>query len=160
MWLSWLKRQAGGLETAGSNPVTPTNWYNQPMNKFKFEKLVRDEIVPQIISNGSVPKYRKLSSKEFRNALIDKLKEEIKEITPYLEKDEMAEELADIKEVVNYLTISLGIDNKTLRSIEKKKSKKNGGFEKQYYIDYVECSENDPWLNYYLKHPDKYPKLK
>jgi predicted house-cleaning noncanonical NTP pyrophosphatase (MazG superfamily) len=129
------------------------------MKKFKFQKLVRDKIVPLIKSNGSIPKYRKLTKKQFRQALIAKLKEEVDEIPGNPDKKVMAEEIADIKQVINYLEKSLDISKKDLDKIQKEKTDHNGAFDEQLYIEYVECDENDPWLKYFLNNPDKYPEV-
>lgn len=130
------------------------------MRKFKFQKLVRDKIVPLIKSNGSTPRYRKLNNKEFQEELIAKLKEEVEEIPRNPDKKTMAEEIADLKQVISYLERSLDIPQETLDKIEKEKNEHNGAFDQQLYIEYVECDEKDPWMDYFLKNPDKYPQMK
>ncbi len=128
--------------------------------KFKLAKLVRDNIVPLTIRNGSSPKYRKLSNKEYKIELILKLREEITEVSPDLGREELLQELADINEVLKYLMGVLKIDNETLQKIQRKKTRKVGGFDKKHYIDYIDCDENDPWFKYYAKNPNKFPEIK
>lgn len=64
------------------------------MPKFKFSKLVRDKIVDHQIANGAKPNFRQLSLNEHKQELINKIIEEVKEITS-AKPDGVAGEMAD-----------------------------------------------------------------
>ena len=66
------------------------------MRRFKFEKLVRDKIVDQIISTGDKPNWKVLSDSEYIQKLKDKIVEESQEIPRTTDQEEIVKELAPI----------------------------------------------------------------
>lgn len=98
-----------------------------------YNKLVRDNIPDICIKNNQIPKYRVLDHAEYKKALCEKLKEETRE---YLACGE-TEELADILEVVEALAVTQGVSFDELNSIKDEKAKKNGKFEKRYFLERV-----------------------
>ena len=91
-------------------------------------KLIRDNI-PQIISaSGRQPITHIASEAEYKNALKEKLIEEVNE---YLE-DPTSDELADIQEV---LTAMIELDENDVESIRLDKKARNGGFESRTILD-------------------------
>lgn len=101
-----------------------------------YNKLVRDKIPKQIISNGEKPITRILNDKEYKIELEKKLYEEYQEVLCSKGKDRI-EELADMLEVMKYLA---KLENSTLEEVitvaEEKKSKK-GAFEKKIFLEKV-----------------------
>lgn len=98
-----------------------------------YKKLVRDNIPDICISNNQIPDYRILDDEEYRRELRKKLKEETKE---YL-ISHSEEELADIVEVVEALAKVQGVSFEKLLEIKEQKAKKNGKFDKRYFLERV-----------------------
>lgn len=98
-----------------------------------YHKLVRDKIIDIIKENGETPLYRKLNNIEFKQALRQKLQEEV---TEYLE-DQTIEELADILEVIYALA---DLDNCNIHRLEKIRQDKaiqRGGFKNKIFLEEV-----------------------
>lgn len=131
------------------------------MRYFKFNKLVRDNIVPGMLSNNQDPKgTRRLDDDEFLTELIKKVLEETEEMKNVKSKDEFKYELADVYEVLDYIKDTLKITDSELEELKKQKKEKNGGFDKRMYIEDVGVEDDCKWLQYYLDNPDKYPEVK
>lgn len=99
-----------------------------------FNKLVRDKIPLKIEKNGEYSITKTLNDQEFEKAINDKLKEEALEVVLADNKDEVAEELADLLEV---MLKKAEINNITLDEIEKlrkRKMDKRGGFDKKIFL--------------------------
>ena len=91
-------------------------------------KLVRDKIPEIILKNDGVkPKIVVLNDRQYFSALLTKLQEECGEFI----KDNNAEELADILEVVYALSTALGTSEKSLNIIRSEKARKRGRFKKK-----------------------------
>ena len=97
----------------------------------KYNKLVRDKI-PEIIKNkGIVPITHIASDDEYWTKLKEKLQKEVDEFM----KDDNAEELADILEVINAICGYKKINKNKLEKLRKKKSKERGGFKYKIILD-------------------------
>ena len=100
----------------------------------KYNKLIRDKI-PQIIKDdGWTPKTRILNIEGFRRELKKKVLEEAKELIKAEEKDEIIDEIVDIQEIVDTLIKEYGLTKSTIRTRQKKKNKKRGGFKKRLFL--------------------------
>lgn len=94
-------------------------------------KLVRDKIPGIILNSGKYPKVRVLGDIEYRNALYDKLKEEVDELI----ESRNAEELADVLEVISCLYAD---DPNTYEStfiVSTNKKKEKGSFINRLYLE-------------------------
>jgi len=89
-----------------------------------YNKLVRDKIPEIIKKKGTVPIIHIATDGEYWQKLKEKLQEEIDEFM----KDENAEELADLLEVVYTICSYKKIDKNELELLRKKKAKERGGF--------------------------------
>jgi len=99
-------------------------------------KLVRDRI-PEIIENsGKKANYRVLSEEEYKQALKDKLLEEVNEFLAAETEPEIQEELADINEVLE--AIHRNFITKPTPHLQLNKFHKKGGFNKRYFLESVE----------------------
>lgn len=96
----------------------------------EYNKLVRDKIPEIIKSKGETPVTRMLDKDEYRQELVKKLTEEVGEFS----KENNADELADIVEVVYALADDLGVSKDDLEKIRAEKSAKRGGFNKRIYL--------------------------
>lgn len=111
----------------------------------EYNKLVRDKIVDKIISNNEEPIFTILDDDNFKIELEKKLLEEYNEVLNTTSREERLEELADMLEVINYLSIIEGYSLSDIISISKAKKDKRGGFDKKIYLKKV-LSKNDHLL--------------
>lgn len=124
---------------------------------FKLNKLVRDKIVQNHINSGGKVQYRNLSPQEKRRALTDKIIEEAGELTS---SKEIAEELADLQEVLDQLAKDAGITKTKISAAQKKKRSNNGGFKNGDYIEHETWPEDHKWSKYYASDPNRFPEVK
>lgn len=129
------------------------------IKKFKFEKLVRDKIVENIIKGGDKPNHHKLKDKAYIEELKKKLLEEAIEVPREKDPKELVKEIADVQEVIDNLLAVLKVSKRKLKELQKIKNAKAGSFKKQLFVKHVEVQEDSKWLNYYLASPDKYPEI-
>jgi len=124
---------------------------------FKLNKLVRDKIVASTEEQGGTVDYKSLNGKELNKALVDKLIEESKEL-----KSEVlsAEELADLKEIIEQIAKNLKITDKELDDAQAKKRAKNGGFTKGHYVKTLTLPAGNQWSDYYAADPKRFPEIK
>lgn len=99
-----------------------------------WNKLVRDKIPEIIKSNGEKAVTRSLSDEEYIIELNKKLLEEVNE---YL-KDDTAEEIADILEVIRAIINFKNITYEEVEEIRIKKLEKRGGFKEKIFLEYTE----------------------
>lgn len=97
-------------------------------------KLVRDNIPDICERNGQVPNISILDEEAYGVELKKKLVEEVNE---FLESGE-TEELADIAEVIDALSVLGGASFEKVIELKNKKAKANGKFEKKIFLKSVE----------------------
>lgn len=98
-----------------------------------YYKLVRDKIPEIVKAKGINPINHTADDKEFFNALLEKLREEVEEFI----EDPSQEEMADIMEVVYAILKEKGYKFDEIEKARKKKADERGGFEKKI-IAYIE----------------------
>jgi predicted house-cleaning noncanonical NTP pyrophosphatase (MazG superfamily) len=94
-------------------------------------KLVRDNVPKIMKEKGKDPKTHIADEKEYETLLIEKIKEELKEV----EEDRNVEEVADLIEVAYALGKKYGKTEEKINKIRKDKNSKNGKFEKRIILD-------------------------
>ncbi|MEK7193404.1 MAG: nucleoside triphosphate pyrophosphohydrolase [Patescibacteria group bacterium] len=97
----------------------------------KYNKLIRDKIPEYIKKKGGVPVTHIANEAEYWEKLKEKLGEEIEEF----KKDENAEELADILEVVDAIVDYKGFDRTEIEKIKEKKVEERGKFKERIILD-------------------------
>lgn len=103
----------------------------------EYQKLVRNKI-PQIInSNHQKCQVQKLSNSEYKKALKHKLIEESEEVLT-ANKNDLAEEIADIYEVIDTLIKVNKLNKKDIFKIQEQKRKLKGKFDKNCFLISVE----------------------
>lgn len=102
-------------------------------------KLVRDNIPAIIEESGKKAKYRVLDQNEYKQALKEKLLEEVNEFLAAKTPTEMGEEIADIEEVVSCLCLAFNITNSY--DVRMAKLKSRGSFQKRYFLESVRVDE-------------------
>jgi predicted house-cleaning noncanonical NTP pyrophosphatase (MazG superfamily) len=98
----------------------------------EFRKLVRGRVPEIIRESGSVPVIRTVEGKEWRNALIQKLREEAKS------REQFLEEAADVYEVLLTAVNEAGFVDADLQSAAKKKRADRGSFSGHVWLEHVE----------------------
>lgn len=130
------------------------------MRRFKVDKLVRDKIT-EISSNDGVTNFiRELQHEEYLSRLNAKLIEEAHEVVNTKDNSELAEELADLLEVLHAIAVTNNIELEEIEGIRLKKKQERGGFENKIYIDYIEIPDDHQRVSYYLLKAKEYPEIK
>ena len=105
----------------------------------KYNKLVRDKIVSDLKKKGLKPKYHRAGKVEKLEKLFEKFNEEIEEFFKARKKSDKEEELADVREVMYAIYLALvehyKLDKKIVKSIQRKKAREKGRFEKNIILD-------------------------
>jgi diadenosine tetraphosphate (Ap4A) HIT family hydrolase/predicted house-cleaning noncanonical NTP pyrophosphatase (MazG superfamily) len=129
------------------------------LKRFKVGKLIRDHLPDLMRIKGIVVDERAMDQDEFIVRLKDKLLEEAKEVNDSQNMEELAEELADILEVVQSIANATGL---TMQQIEQKRLEKRvtkGGFDRKIYSHSVAIEENNPVIAQYLEKSHQYPEI-
>ena len=103
-------------------------------------KIVRD-LIPNIIENsGRTPIFRQLTGEELNRALAAKLVEEAREVLEAVldgeSIDRVAEELADLSEVIEALRVAMVLEDKINESMTEKAQDK-GRFYEGLYLEEI-----------------------
>jgi len=127
------------------------------MPTFQFNKIIRDKRYMTMVNEGYKVITKVLTPAEQILELKRKLLEEVEEVKTANDKDEIAEELADVIEVIHALAAALKIEMKTIQLMRKQKLEKNGGFEQTIYVQTVSLPMDSSTGKYLLSQADKYP---
>ena len=132
------------------------------MPSFKFNKLVRDKLPEIYAKDKQTAEYKILTAEELRQAMVNKLIEEVMELRgSYVKsKKETTEELADIQQLVDDIRSEAGITLDELN--EKKRGKKDraGGFREGVFVKNIHFEDDDKkWTKYYRSRPMEYPEI-
>lgn len=98
-------------------------------------KLVRDRIPEIIRQSGRTPHVTTLAEQAYRRALHDKLLEEAGELRQAQNRDEAADELADILEVLTALAATYELTLDTITEAARSKRAGRGGFEMRLWLE-------------------------
>lgn len=105
-----------------------------------MDKLVRDKIPQLIRDSGKTPVYETLEGEELQFTTINKINEEVLELSKaFTSKDRAAilEELADVEEIVDAFRHAMGITVDELLEARVEKIKKRGAFNRGYYLNEI-----------------------
>ena len=117
---------------------------------------MRDKIVQSTQDQGGEVNYKKLSGKELTDALVTKFIEEAEELNA---SELSADELADLKEIIEQIAKNLKITDKELADAQTKKRSQNGGFTKGHFIDTLTLPADNKWAKYYATDPKRFPEI-
>ena len=98
-----------------------------------YNKLVRDNIPAIIEASGAVCETEILNTADYLRMLDEKLGEELAEYR----RDQNAEELADLLEVIYACAAARGYSISELETLRAEKAAKRGGFEKKILLKTV-----------------------
>ena len=104
------------------------------MERKFFNKLVRDKIPEMLAKNGGEPETETLNDEKYKICLYEKLKEECEETVNSYSKENLAEELADLLEVMMAISKLNGIDFAEIEKIRLTKKEKRGGFDSKILL--------------------------
>ena len=104
------------------------------MERKNFNKLVRDKIPEMLTKNGGEPETEILNDEKYKTCLYEKLKEECEETVNSYSKENLAEELADLLEVMMAISKLNDIDFAEIEKIRLSKKEKRGGFDSKILL--------------------------
>lgn len=129
---------------------------SKEMVRFTFNKLVRDRISNTMQDPRIVMHSRILEHSEFILELKKKLVEESDEVVAS-SGEELIEELADLKEVIDTLMRTCNITDEMVEAARQKKLDARGGFDRRIFVAYADIPKDSATYEYCMKQPDKYP---
>jgi len=100
----------------------------------KFQKLIRDKVIEEIIETGGKPEYVELNGESLVKALYEKLREEYVEFLNSKKENEKIDELVDIYEVIKAILKSLNCDEIKFHNLVDAKKNAKGGFDKALFL--------------------------
>ena len=103
------------------------------------QKLVRDNIPAIIEKNGETCVTRKLTGKEYEDALVEKLQEEVAELlNAYTTKQRSvlncAEEMADVMEVLYAMGKTCAVSKREIEQVRSQEAAEKGTFSKKVFL--------------------------
>jgi predicted house-cleaning noncanonical NTP pyrophosphatase (MazG superfamily) len=129
------------------------------MPTFMFNKLIRDKLKQEYVKLDHKATYKTLTDAELFDALKQKAIEEVNEIPADGSKQDIAEELADVLQVLEDIAKRAGISWPEITQAKEKKFEKKGGFSEGLFVEKVELNADDEWVAYYRKSPEKYKEM-
>lgn len=128
--------------------------------RFKVDKLIRDKMPEHLEAKGVLLKGSVASVDRYIDLLKAKLVEETRDVVKAKTSQEIAEECADVLEVIEALCTTLDVPYEKVREAQQKKRQEKGGFEKRVFGEYIEIrSDNTKALDYYQAKPEDYPLI-
>lgn len=134
------------------------------MPTFRLNKLVRTGLPQMYEELGQKAELKELEGEELRRALLQKLQEEIGELTATGGGE--LKELADLLQVIQDMAIASGSTPEELESLRDQREKDRGpmvkidneGKPKGFYVSRITCEDDDPWTAYYRNEPARFPE--
>ena len=107
-------------------------------------KLVRDKIPDLIRESGRVPRVTTLSTRAYREALMEKLREEVAELAAEQTREAVLAEAADVLEVLAAIAADHGATLDTIVDVARRKREERGGFDMRLWLDGVDQGPGAP----------------
>lgn len=127
------------------------------LKRFKVDKLVRDKI-PDIMKDKNIIAHKRImENDEFVARLKEKLFEESQEVQESQTREQLAEELADLIEIIDCLAKNHHLSMEEIEKIRMLKREVKGSFEKRYYNSFIDVENSNPAIEHYLARPNQYP---
>ena len=126
---------------------------------FLQNKLWRDKAVDLMEAQHSIIHQQCLTNAEYDYQLRQKLLEEAKEVCTSKSKQEMMQELADLLEVIEAISVINEICPEEIKAFQVKKKAEKGGFEGRKFVTIAEHLEGSFGEKYCLADPEKYPEI-
>ncbi len=104
----------------------------------EYHKLVRD-MIPEIIRHqGQICEATTMTEEEYRQALREKLVEEVREATQTTTLQDLITELADIQEVLDAILVIYALSRETIQKEQMHRRRERGGFEQRLCLLWTE----------------------
>lgn len=133
------------------------------MHKYRLNKLWRDKTVNDLIErDGAIIEHYPLNDDDYRVQIGLKIKEEAAEVDEALQannKKDLAEEIADVYEVLDCIIAFSGLDKKEIESIQAHKRERRGSFMDRDFVTDVQAVHGSYLHNYYLKSPGRHQEI-
>ena len=126
--------------------------------RFKVDKLIRDGLPDMMRAQGLAVFTRRLDDAEFLTRLKDKLVEEAREAQAAASREDLIEELADLREVMLALIDASGVSEAEIEAARLMKRTERGGFDARVHNAAVVGPDDGPAVGYYLARPAQYPQ--
>ena len=126
------------------------------MRRYHFNKLVRSNLPTRMIDEGVLVNSRALSSQEYIEKLKEKIIEESKEVVESDTRENLVIELADLVEVIHSLAKAQKIDIEEIERARLEKSKINGHFSHENYINHIDVAEDNLKVIEYLDNKNRH----
>lgn len=97
-------------------------------------KLVRDKVPDVIKKNNQKPIFHIADDKEYKEALLHKLSEEVNEFR----NDLNAQELGDLLDIIDAISASFGFSKEEIEKARLKKNDERGSFNERIILDRIE----------------------
>lgn len=120
---------------------------------FQLNKLVRGSYYEDMAAEAHEVESRILEGEEKRRALIAKVREELDELESGDDDDPI-----DVGSAVRALAESYGFSLEEFIAEVLAKDTRVGGFEGGYFVSALTFDEDNRWVEYYRKDPEKYPE--
>ncbi len=127
--------------------------------KFSCEKLARDFIESSYQKTNIKSSFRVIKKEELLQAFKVKIVEEAEEVLEADSRADLIEELSDLMEVIESFMKTAKINSAELKNCRKIKKSQRGGFEKGFYLEYIEVPLDSPDFSKYSSRPHKYPVI-
>jgi predicted house-cleaning noncanonical NTP pyrophosphatase (MazG superfamily) len=129
------------------------------MKKYKFEKLIRNNLPTRMEAEGITVNSRTLEHADYLLELKKKILEEAKEVSEANSKEELTTELADVMEVIEAIAAANQISLEEITNSKVKKREINGYFLPENYINYIEVAEDNYKVIEYLENKNRHYQL-
>jgi predicted house-cleaning noncanonical NTP pyrophosphatase (MazG superfamily) len=106
--------------------------------RITYDKLVRDNVPSAIEADGHTCCVEVLAPRDYISELKRKLVEEAREALESSTHDELLLELADLSEVIESLSIAIGIAPDAVEAMRRRRREDRGGFGRRLLLRYVD----------------------
>jgi predicted house-cleaning noncanonical NTP pyrophosphatase (MazG superfamily) len=110
-------------------------------------KFDRDQIPDLIRASGHRARVKTLSSQSYREALIEKLREEVAELVTEQRSERVLAEAADVLEVLVAIAADHGVTLDTIVDVARRKRMERGGFDMRLWLDGVDPNSHE-WFGF------------
>lgn len=129
------------------------------MRTFYQNKLWRDKAVEKMEKHGSVMHWRWLDDAQYSQQLLLKLVEEAQEAVDAQSGNDLIEELADVRDIVDALCTLHSITSEQIAQAQAARYQERGGFLNRVFVEKAEHPEGSFGVEYCLAQPHKYPEI-
>lgn len=132
------------------------------MRRFMFShkgKLVRDAVPEGVVAQGGTLKWHELTDDAYKQALLDKLCEESREVSEAHTRADILAEIADVHDVLVALCEHMEISPDDIATAQSKKRHERGGYSRRVFVEHMTIPEQSWLCTYCAERPDEYPEI-